>query len=90
MSQRIRIAATTQLAINVPIRILGARLVHTTATTADIYDEADSSTTAAKKKIALATTTTRLSDVDEAKKGILFSTGCYVAWNAGEIFLDVE
>ena len=88
---RIRIAKDTQLTYELPIRILGARLVHTGATTADIYDEVvSSSPTAAKKKIALATTTTRLSDEDRPKKGVLFSTGCYVDWTAGEIFLDIE
>lgn len=97
MSKCIRIAANTQLAIDVPIRIMGARLVSTTETTADIYDEVfDTSVTAAKKKIALIT---RFADgqvenvVDEAKlpvDGILFPEGCYVAWTAGEIFLYVK
>ncbi len=87
---RIRIATDTQLTYELPIRILGARLVHTGATTVDMYDEADSSKTAATKKIALATTTTVLSDSDVSKKGVLFSTGCYIDWNAGELFLDIE
>ena len=91
MSKIMRIVADTQLAINVPIRILGARLVHTGATTADIYDEVFSSAvTAAKKKIALATTTTILSDnAILPPGGILFGTGCYIDWAAGELFLTV-
>lgn len=82
---------TKQLAKGVPIRIMGARLVHTGATTADIYDEATSSETAAAKRIALATTTTILSDdADLPVDGILFTAGIYVSWNAGEIFLYVK
>jgi len=88
---RIRIAKDTQLTYELPIRILGARLVHTAGTTADIYDEevVNDTPTAEKKKIALATNTI-LSDEDRPKKGVLFSTGCYVDWTAGEIFLDIE
>ena len=96
MSKCIRIVADTQLAMNVPIRIMGARLVHTGETTADIYDEADSSKTAAKKRIALVTrfnadTVENLSN--EAKlpvDGLLFTEGCYIDWAAGEVFLYVK
>ncbi len=96
MSKCIRIVADTQLAMNVPIRIMGARLVHTGETTTDIYDEADSSKTAAKKRIALVTrfnadTVENLSD--EAKlpvDGLLFTEGCYIDWAAGEVFLYVK
>ncbi len=96
MSKCIRIVADTQLAMNVPIRIMGARLVHTDETTADIYDEADSSKTAAKKRIALVTrfnadTVENLSN--EAKlpvDGLLFTEGCYIDWAAGEVFLYVK
>ncbi|HDP36344.1 MAG TPA: hypothetical protein ENN27_00525 [Candidatus Atribacteria bacterium] len=90
MARVLRIAADTQLDIAVPIRILGARLVHTAATTCDIYDEADSSKTAAAKRIALVTTASKLSD--EAilpYGGILLSNGCYIDWTAGELFLVI-
>ena len=80
---------TKQLAKSLPIRIMGARLVHSGATTADIYDH--TSVSAAKKKIALATTATILSDdADLPEDGILFTTGVYVSWTAGEIFLYVK
>ena len=43
MSKCIRIAADTQLAMNVPIRIMGARLVTIAADviTAGVYDQAE-------------------------------------------------
>ncbi len=89
--QIIRIAADTQLAYDVPITIYGARLVHTGATTCNIYDEADSSVTDAKKRIALAVTTTILSDDAKIPAcGIKFAAGCYVDWTAGEVFLTVD
>ncbi len=99
MSKCIRIVADTQLAMNVPIRIMGARLVHTGETTADIYDEAGAtagSPTDTKKRIALVT---RFADgqvenlSNEAKlpvDGLLFTEGCYVEYNAGEVFLYVK
>ena len=83
-------ATTKQLAKNLPIRIMGARLVHTGATTANIYDAVGSSD-ATTKKIALATTAEILSDdADIPEDGFLFTTGCYVEWNAGEIFLYIK
>ena len=92
--QVIRIVADTQLAYAVPITIYGARLVHTGATTADIYDEASAtagSPTAALKRIGLATTTTILSDDAKIPAcGIKFAAGCYVEFNAGEIFLTID
>ena len=82
---------TKQLALNVPIRVTGARLVHTGATTSQIYDESTSNETAAKKKISLATTTGILSDDAKIPKdGILFTEGLYVKWNAGEVFLYIK
>ena len=81
---------TKQLALSLPIRIMGARLVHTGATTANIYDAVGSSDDTTKK-IALATTTTILSDdADIPEDGFLFTTGCYVEWVAGEIFLYIK
>jgi len=89
--QIIRIAADTQLAYDVPITIYGARLVHTEATTCNIYDEADSSKTAAKKRIALAVMANQLTDEPNIPaEGIKFSEGCYVDWTAGEVFLIVD
>jgi len=90
--QIIRIAANTQLAYNVPITIYAARLVSTAAvpTTANIYDAVGGSVDTTKR-IALATLATILSD--DAKipaEGVKFSTGCYVAWTAGEVFLTVD
>ena len=88
----IRIATNTQLALALPITIYGARLSHTATTTADIYDEVDSSSTAAKKKFALRTLT-NYHVKDNAripKSGIKFTEGCYVAWVAGEVFLTVD
>jgi hypothetical protein len=91
MARIIRISEDTQHAYSAPIRILGARLVHTSATTCNIYDEADSSKTAAAKRIALANTTSQLTDeVLLPVGGVLFSAGCYVDWTAGEVFLTVE
>ena len=88
----LRIAEDTQLAYSMPMKIYGARLVHSAATTADIYDELKSGElTAGKKKIALAVTTSMLSD--DAKipeQGITFYEGIYVDWNAGEVFLTVD
>jgi len=91
MSKIMRIVADTQLAIDVPIRILGARLVHTGATTCEIYDEADSSKTAAKRKMALSTADTYIfkDDVNIPRDGILFTEGCFVDWTAGEVFLTL-
>ncbi len=88
----IRIATNTQLALELPITIYGARLSHTATTTADIYDEVDSSATAAKKKFALRTLTNyHLKDnARMPKKGIKFTKGCYIAYVAGEIFLIVN
>lgn len=92
--QIIRIAADTQLAYNVPITIYGARLVHTEATTAGIYDEAGAtpgSPTAALKRIALAVMANQLTDEPKIpEEGIKFSAGCYVEYNAGEVFLTVD
>ncbi len=89
-----RIVADTQLAIDVPIRILGARLVHTGAATANIYNEAAAtpgSPTAAKKKMALSTADTYIfkDDVNMPRDGILFTEGCYIEYDAGEVFLTV-
>ena len=92
--QIIRIVADTQLAYAVPITIYAARLVHTGATTADIYDEAGAtlgSPTAALKRIALVVVADPLSN--EAKIpacGIKFAAGCYIEWNAGEVFLTID
>ena len=92
--QIIRIVADTQLAYAVPITIYGARLVHTEATTAGIYDEAGASAgspTAALKRIGLAVMANQLTD--EAKIpacGIKFAAGCYVEFTAGEVFLTVD
>lgn len=80
---------TALLDKGVPIRIMGARLVHTGAATADIYDH--TAVSPAKKRIALATTATILSDdADLPEDGILFTTGCHVEWSAGEIFLYIK
>ena len=90
MAHIVRIATDTQLTLKLPIRILGARLVHSGATTGAIYDEADNSSTAAAKRIALATTTTKLSDdANIPPEGVLFATGCFVGVEAGEIFLTL-
>ena len=88
----IRIAADTQLAYAVPITIYAARLVSTAAapTTADIYDAVGGSAIATKR-IALATLATVLSDDAKIPAcGVKFSTGCYVEWTAGEVFLTVD
>jgi len=96
MSKCIRIDTDTvkQLAINVPIRIMDARLVSIAddVTTANIYDEVKGiSVTPAKKVIALANTTTKLSDeTDLPEDGILFTEGCYVDWDKGEVFLYIK
>ena len=84
-----RIAADTQLTLQLPIRILSARLVYAGATTCDIYDEATSSKTAACKKIALVTAATYIfkDEVNLPADGILFSKGVYIDWTAGELFL---
>jgi len=91
MSKCIRIGIDTPLTYNVPIRVMGARLVHTGATTANIYDYTSASD-ATKKKIALATTDTILSDnAVLPKDGILFTEGCFIDWvAAGEVFLYVK
>ena len=96
MSKCIKIAEDTQLAYNVPIRVMGARLVTTSGdvTTAGVYDEAGAtadSPTAANKVIALANTTTKL--IDEAKlpkDGLLLTNGCYVEYTKGEVFLYIK
>lgn len=82
---------TKQLAMKVPIRIMGARLVDSGATTADIYDEASSSESGTAKRIALAVTSETLSDdANLPEDGILFTAGVYVSWNSGEIFLYIK
>jgi len=90
--QIIRIVADTQLVYDVPITIYGARLVSTAAvpTTADIYDAVGGSVDTTKR-IALATIATVLcDDVKIPAEGVKFSTGCYVSWTAGELFLTVD
>ena len=89
MAKIMRIVADTQIPIAPPIRLMGARLVHTGATTCDIYDEADSSKTAACKKIALSTADTYIfkDDVNMPRDGIVFTKGMHVDWTAGEVFL---
>lgn len=86
----IRIAANTQLSREVPIYVYGARLVHSADTTADIYDEDDSSKTAAKKKIPLRTSAEVLVDEVKFGKPVRFSEGVYVDWTAGEVFLYID
>ena len=92
--QIIRIAADTQLAYAVPITIYGARLVHTEATTAGIYDEAGAtpdSPTAALKRIGLAVMANQLTDDALIPAGgVKFAAGCYVEYTAGEVFLTVD
>lgn len=96
MSKCILITADTQLAIYVPIRIMGARLVTTSGdvTTAGVYDQAGAtpgSPTATKKVIALANTTTKLIDQPKLPKdGLLLTEGCYVEWTKGEVFLYIK
>ena len=96
MSKCIRIAADTQLAINVPIRVMGARLISASAdvTTAGVYDEAGAtagSPTATKKVIALANTTTKLLDEPILPDdGLLLTEGCYVEWTKGEVLLYIK
>lgn len=91
----IRIVADTQMAVEVPITIYGARLVHGTTTTADIYDEAGAtlgSPTPALKRIAMKVVTNYnlVDDVPLPEQGIKFAAGCYVEFNAGEVFLTVN
>ena len=91
----IRIAADTQMTMEVPITIYGARLVHGTTTTADVYDEAgatEGSPTAALKKIAMKVVTNYnlVDDVPLPENGIKFAAGCYIEYNAGEVFLTVD
>ena len=90
--QIIRIAANTQLAYAVPITIYGARLVHSGATVANIYDEVVSSgPTDTCKRIRLAVTASVLSDdVKIPAQGIKFSVGCYIKYDGGEIFLTID
>jgi hypothetical protein len=85
--RRVKITADTQLAIGVPIKIYKARLVHTGATTADFYNEADSSKTAGAKQIALATSASVLTDQDGP---VVFETGCYIDYLAGELWIDID
>ena len=93
--QIIRIVADTQLAYAVPITIYGARLVHTGATTADIYDQAGAtpgSPTAELKRIGLVTLATYklTDDALIPAGGVKFAAGCYVEYTAGEVFLTVD
>lgn len=96
MSKCILIKADTQLAMNVPIRVMGARLVTTSGdvTTAGVYDEASATAdapTATKKVIALATTTTKLFDQPKLPKdGLLLTEGCYIEWTKGEVFIYIK
>jgi len=93
--QIIRIAADTQLAYAVPITIYAARLQYQGDTTAAIYDEAGAtagSPTAALKRIGLETLATYKSTDDALipAGGVKFAVGCYVEFNAGEVFLTVD
>ena len=76
---------------NGPCRVKKVCLYHTSATTADIYDEADDSTTAAKKVWTLAThgTTTIIfkDEIDFGDEGAFFNYGCHIDWTAGEILV---
>ncbi len=91
----IRIASDTQMAVEMPVTIYGARLVHNNTTTADIYDEAGAtagSPTATLKKIAMKTVQNYnlVDDVPLPEQGIKFAKGCYIEYNAGEVFLTVK
>ena len=93
--QIIRIAADTQLAYAVPITIYGARLQYQGATTAAIYDQAGAtpnSPTDTCKRIGLETLATYKSTDDALipAGGVKFSAGCYVEFNAGEVFLTID
>lgn len=94
MAKCIRIAADTQLAMNVPIRIMGAKLVTIAGdvTTAGVYDQLKSDgLDATKKVIALANTTTKLIDEPKLPKdGLLLTEGCYVEWTKGEVFIYIK
>ena len=81
------IGADTQVC-NAPCLVKKIALYHTTATTADIYNEATSDKTAAKKVWTLGNTTNVLKDeIDFGDKGAFFHEGLYIDWNAGLILI---
>jgi len=85
--RRVKITGDIQLAISVPIKIYKARLTHPGATTADFYNEVSTSKNAAKKQIALATSAEVFSDEDGP---VVFETGCYIDYAAGELWIDID
>jgi len=81
------IGADTQIC-NAPCLVKKIALYHSAATTADIYNEATSDKTAAKKVWILGNTTSVLKDeIDFGDEGAFFYEGLYIDWNAGLILI---
>ena len=84
------IGADTQVC-NAPCLVKKIALYHTSATTADIYNEADSDKTAANKVWTLGNTTTILKDeIDFGDEGAFFHEGLYIDWTAGLVLIEFK
>ena len=87
MWKTLTIGADTQVC-NAPCLVRKIALYHTTATTADIYNENTNAMTVSKKVWTLGNTTSVLKDeIDFGDEGAFFYEGLYIDWNAGLILI---
>jgi hypothetical protein len=86
--QVLKIGADTQVC-NAPCKVKKIALYHTSATTADIYNEKDSDKTSSKLVWTLGNTTSVLHDeIDFGDEGAFFSEGLYIDWTAGMVLIE--
>lgn len=85
----IRIVADTQVSTKACF-IKMIILDHSAATSLVLYDEADSSKTAASKKLTLRNTAEeKTKTIIFPGRGLRLPNGCYIDYNAGEIFYGI-
>lgn len=84
----LRVTADTQIATGI-CYIKQVILDHSSATSAIIYNEDGSSKTAAAKVLTIHNSETELTAqiTFPGKRGIRLSDGCYIDYNAGEVYL---
>lgn len=82
----VRIVASTQVS-TVACFIKMIILDHSAGTFLEVFDEATNSQTDASKKLYLRNSTTELTKIIEFPgRGLRLPTGCYIVYDAGEIF----
>jgi len=60
---------------------------HSTATVVALYNEADNSHTAAKRKFSMRTTAEELYKAEIFPgRGLRFGTACHIDWTAGDVY----